>query len=94
MPANVPCAIYLFAHIDLIVLSKLVAPNGSQPYPLHADIKSVLNSVMLIRNGIDTWRRKQKGETWIVWFFIGYLLATLGSLVFYFSVIQHLIAST
>ena len=45
--------------------------------------------LMLPRNAIDAWRRGRKGEIWVLWFFAGYLLATLGALVFYAEVIQR-----
>ena len=54
----------------------------------------ILNFTMLVRNGFDTWQRSRKGELWVVWFFAGYLLATLGSLAFYFSVLQKLITAS
>ncbi len=49
---------------------------------------SFVNVLLLARNSVDTWRRVRKGETWVFWFFAGYLLATLGTLVYYVDVIQ------
>ncbi len=52
---------------------------------------SIANLLMLIRNGIDAWRRGRNGEIWVLWFFAGYLLATMGALIFYASIIQRLL---
>ena len=51
-------------------------------------------ALMLLRNGIDSWRRSRQGEFWILWFFSGYLLATLGALLYYFSILQRLLTGT
>ncbi|MCX6595550.1 MAG: SpoIIE family protein phosphatase [Acidobacteria bacterium] len=55
---------------------------------------SLANLLMLIRNGIDARRRSRKGEVWVLWFFAGYLLATLGAVAFYASVIQRLLTAS
>ena len=55
---------------------------------------SIANLLMLVRNGIDAWRRSRNGEVWVLWFFGGYFLATLGALVFYASVIQRMMAAS
>jgi hypothetical protein len=51
-------------------------------------------ALMLVRNGIDAWRRGRQGEVWILWFFGGYLLATLGALVFYAATLQRMLTGT
>jgi serine phosphatase RsbU (regulator of sigma subunit) len=55
---------------------------------------SLANLLMLIRNGIDAWQRSRKGEVWVLWFFAGYLLATLGAVAFYASVIQRMLTAS
>lgn len=48
----------------------------------------------VLRNGFDTRRRSCQGESCILWFFFGYLMATLGTLALFFNVIQRLITSS
>jgi hypothetical protein len=55
---------------------------------------SIVNLLMLLRNAIDAWRRSRNGEIWVLWFFAGYFVATLGALVFYVNVIQRLLAAS
>lgn len=80
--------------LGLMLLAAFLGRLEMIPWVYSIVVISLVQSLSLIRNGIDTWRRVRRGEGWVLWFFAGYLLATMGTLVFYASIIQRLITGS
>ncbi len=82
------------AILGLILLFIFLGRMEFIPWTYSISLITSVQTLSLLRNGVDTWRRVRQGEKWVLWFFGGYLLATMGTLVFYAGVLQRMFTNS